>query len=31
MQSNASLLPISYHFYVMLLLVNVMVFSELCQ
>jgi len=31
MQSNTGLLPISYHFHVMLLLVNVMFPSELCQ
>jgi len=30
-QSHASSLPTSYHFHVMLLLVNVMVPSELCQ
>jgi len=31
MQSNASSLPISYRFHVMLLLENVMVPSDLCQ
>jgi len=31
MKSNASSLPIIYNFYVMLLLVNVMFPSEVCQ
>jgi len=31
MQSNANALPIIYNFHVMLLLVNVMFPSELCQ
>jgi len=31
MQRNASLLPIGYNFHVLVLLVNVMFPSELCQ